>query len=369
MPATVLPGYTFIPGDVITAARLNAAASGAVPNATDVALGVIQLTGDLAGLATAPSISLALISAFGRTLTASIDAGAARGILGLGSIATASTINGSMWSGQDLAVVDGGTGMSGYATGDLIFASTPTTLATLAAVPLGNALISGGAGAAPAWGKIDLATHVAGSLPPANGGSGATSLGPSLKNGGGVFDVIQDVRTTASPTFANMTVPGTLTVGTIVSTSIGNPTGTIILFAGAAGPANYELCDGGAISRVTYAALFAIIGIDYGPGDGVNTFNKPDLRGRVPVGLGQSDAPNATNWTRGRKDGDERHQLSQAEMPSHTHGYVRYGNLGGTGGQNPVWANTAAIQSDSAGGDQSHQNLQPSLGLGYFIKT
>jgi hypothetical protein len=112
MPATVIPGYTFLSGDVLTAARLNAAASGSVPNATDLALGVIQIAGDLAGLATAPSISLALISTYGRTLTASLDAAAARGILGLGSLSTGSTINGSMWSGQDLAVVDGGMGVS-----------------------------------------------------------------------------------------------------------------------------------------------------------------------------------------------------------------------------------------------------------------
>lgn len=69
----------------------------------------------------------------------------------------------------------GGTGQTSYAVGDLIYANTTTTLAKLPDVATGNALISGGVGVAPSWGKIGLTTHVSGTLPVANGGTGQAS--------------------------------------------------------------------------------------------------------------------------------------------------------------------------------------------------
>lgn len=74
-----------------------------------------------------------------------------------------------------LDVADGGTGITSYATGDLIYADSPLTLSKLSDVAVGNALISGGVGTAPAWGKIGLGTHVDGTLPAANGGTGVTT--------------------------------------------------------------------------------------------------------------------------------------------------------------------------------------------------
>ena len=74
-----------------------------------------------------------------------------------------------------LSASQGGTGQTSYAVGDLLYASGVTTLDKLADVATGNALISGGVGAAPAWGKVGLTTHVSGTLPVANGGTGQTS--------------------------------------------------------------------------------------------------------------------------------------------------------------------------------------------------
>lgn len=71
-----------------------------------------------------------------------------------------------------LAVARGGTGLASYTVGDLLYASGTTALSKLADVATGNALISGGVGVAPAWGKIDLAAHISGLLPSANGGTG-----------------------------------------------------------------------------------------------------------------------------------------------------------------------------------------------------
>lgn len=70
----------------------------------------------------------------------------------------------------------GGTNQTTYTTGDLLYASAANTLSKLADVATGNALISGGVGAIPAWGKIALTTHVSGTLPEANGGTAFTSL-------------------------------------------------------------------------------------------------------------------------------------------------------------------------------------------------
>lgn len=71
---------------------------------------------------------------------------------------------------------NGGTGQSSYAVGDIIYASGATTLAKLADVATGNALISGGVGVAPSWGKIGLTTHVSGTLAVSNGGTGAATF-------------------------------------------------------------------------------------------------------------------------------------------------------------------------------------------------
>ena len=92
------------------------------------------------------------------------------------SIVTLGTVTTGTWSASTIAANRGGTGQSSYTIGDILYADTSSTLAKLAGVATGNALISGGTGAAPSWGKIGLATHVSGTLPLANGGTNATSF-------------------------------------------------------------------------------------------------------------------------------------------------------------------------------------------------
>jgi hypothetical protein len=74
-----------------------------------------------------------------------------------------------------LPVYMGGTGLTTYAIGDILYASATQTLSKLADVATGNALISGGAGAAPSYGKIGLTTHVSGVLPVSSGGTGQSN--------------------------------------------------------------------------------------------------------------------------------------------------------------------------------------------------
>lgn len=103
--------------------------------------------------------------------------------VGQTSITTLGTVATGTWDATAIGATKGGTGQTGYTVGDVIQADTTTSLAKLAAVATGNALISGGVGAVSAWGKIGLTTHVSGILPTANGGTGIayfTAAGPTV---------------------------------------------------------------------------------------------------------------------------------------------------------------------------------------------
>jgi hypothetical protein len=91
------------------------------------------------------------------------------------SIITLGTIATGTWDGTAIAADHGGTGITSYAIGDIIYASGTSTLSKLSDIATGNALISGGVTTAPSWGKIGLTTHVSGTLPIANGGTNGTA--------------------------------------------------------------------------------------------------------------------------------------------------------------------------------------------------
>ena len=91
------------------------------------------------------------------------------------SITTLGTIATGTWAGTAVAADHGGTGITSYAIGDIIYASGTSTLSKLSDVATGNALISGGVTTVPSWGKIGLTTHVSGTLPIGNGGTNGTA--------------------------------------------------------------------------------------------------------------------------------------------------------------------------------------------------
>lgn len=101
-----------------------------------------------------------------------------------------------------------------------------------------------------------------------------------------------------------------------------NKTGFIAMFGRVtAPPAGWRYCNGDAISRTTFAALFAIIGTTFGAGDGSTTFNVPDFRSRSPIGAGQGAG--LTNRVAGTFAGAE---TAVADVPSHTHGVTDPGH-------------------------------------------
>ena len=159
------------------------------------------------------------------------------------------------------------------------------------------------------------------------------------------------------------------------------PSGVVVPFAGATAPAGWFLCYGQAVSRTTYAALFAAIGTTFGSGDGSTTFNLPDLRGRVAAGvdnmggtaanrLGSGATGGITGTASlGATGGEQKHTLTTGEMPSHVHSYT----ITGTGGIGWEGESTGPAQSSSstgsAGSDGAHNNTPPALVLNYIIKT
>jgi microcystin-dependent protein len=183
------------------------------------------------------------------------------------------------------------------------------------------------------------------------------------------------------------------------------PPGTIMPYAGNSAPSGYFLCNGAAVSRTSYAALFSAIGINYGTGNGTTTFNIPNLQGRVPVGYKSSEVEYNSI---GKTGGEKTHILSLAEMPNHSHTvdpptvYTSYDGLHAhsytdyymgpirsddaddrtvssdkryeankttaNSGEHRHSINIPSFSSYSAGSGNAHNNLQPYLIMNYIIK-
>jgi microcystin-dependent protein len=106
----------------------------------------------------------------------------------------------------------------------------------------------------------------------------------------------------------------------------GLPVGTIVQYAAVPAPSGWLNCDGSAISRTTYAALFSVIGTTYGAGDTVSTFNIPDTRARQIRGVGTSGIG------LGGTGGADSVTLLIGNIPPHSHGVQQNGSLFTGGG-------------------------------------
>ena len=187
------------------------------------------------------------------------------------------------------------------------------------------------------------------------------------------------------------------------------PTGAIIMFAGTTAPnADWLLCDGAAVSRTTFAALFTLVSTSFGIGDGSTTFNVPDLRGRAPIGLDNLGSSSANRITDVNADslnntggGDEAQTpagtngttgattLTAAQIPALTYNIsinnginfatgARISNSGATDTSQTGVA-SSAITTNAGGGNHTHAGstftgnsmdvTQPWLALGAIIKT
>ncbi len=159
--------------------------------------------------------------------------------------------------------------------------------------------------------------------------------------------------------------------------------GEIRMFGGNFAPQGWSFCDGSLVAISQYDALFSLMGTTYG-GDGVQTFGLPDLRGRVPVHMGNRAG---TNYQLGQLGGSENVTLVTSQLPAHTH-QARGASLGDSpspsgkywstdpGGNVGAYNNTSPVPSPAAmsgaslspaGGSQPHENMQPFLAITYII--
>ncbi len=152
------------------------------------------------------------------------------------------------------------------------------------------------------------------------------------------------------------------------------PPGWLNDYAGSTAPSGWLLCAGQAVSRATYANLFAVIGTTYGVGDGSTTFNIPDLRGRTRIGLDNMNGTSANVVTGAWADslggtgGAETHTLITNEIPAHTHTTgVQSANY--SGGANTAVAGGSGGATGSAGGGAAHNNMPPSFAVNVIIKV
>ena len=245
------------------------------------------------------------------------------------------TVTGATTLTTVLGIASGGTGLTSFTAGDLMYATASTTIAKLGIGTAGQVLKTNTGASAPEW-----------------------------------------------------------STETVLC-----PVGSIIMYGAAAAPTNWLLCDGSAVNRTTYADLFSAIGTTYGAGNGSSTFNVPNLQGVFPAGYdgGSSYAlaatGGATTDTPTLSGTNAGTTLTSSQIPAHTHGGVTTGWpsgswTGGTGAtQTAIDASGLSVASGSVnlslentGGGSSHTHtwtgtssavdiLPPYLVVNYIIKT
>lgn len=157
--------------------------------------------------------------------------------------------------------------------------------------------------------------------------------------------------------------------------------GEIRMFAGNFPPNGWALCQGQLLPISQNDALFVVLGTIYG-GDGQETFGLPNLKGRIPIHMGQG--PGITqNYVIGEAAGVESVTLTTQQIPSHNHTAL----CNNSGGNNPspannVWANftdktfystqpaTTAMAGTALspiGGSQPHENMMPYLAINFIL--
>jgi len=194
--------------------------------------------------------------------------------------------------------------------------------------------------------------------------------------------------------------------GIVEQITPGFPVGAVTPYTSLTPPTGWLLADGSAVSRTTYLDLFDVVGTSFGAGDGLTTFNLPDLTGRVPVGRDSGDSSfNGLGETGGAKT----HTLTLAELASHahstpshshsfsgsqshSHGHTEFfGSITGFASPGsgltvrgdtdnfPLTTDAATVTisgttggaaptTNNNGGGNAHNNLQPYIALPYIIK-
>lgn len=202
----------------------------------------------------------------------------------------------------------------------------------------------------------------------------------------GVYRTEETANTAPAGTRSSL-IANTEFVSNAISVAV--PVGTVIEYSSVITPAGYLKANGAAVSRVAYAALFAVIGGTFGAGDGSTTFNLPDRRNRMAIGA--EGGLYALGTTGGNKDAvvvEHQHTGGTTTNGSHTHALTTYFD-GGIGMSFRVSGDdgsyNSALMTNVPGvepsGDHSHSfttswagqsgvnaNLPPYLAMSFYIK-
>ena len=162
------------------------------------------------------------------------------------------------------------------------------------------------------------------------------------------------------------------------------PAGEIKMWPTATAPTGYLNCAGAAVSRTTYAALFAVIGVTFGTGDGSTTFNLPNYVDRMPIGAGTIANIAGTGGAKDAVVVSHTHTATVSD-PGHQHAnntssqfLTSGGGPGGTnsnGGVQVAGLTTSSattgisVANTATGVSGTNANLPPYLGINFIIKT
>ncbi len=310
--------------------------------------------------------------------------------IGQASITTLGTITSGIWNSTPIGLAYGGTNTdlsASAAVGDILYANTATSFARLADVALGNVLLSGGVGAAPSWGKINLTSHISGVLPIINGGTNSSAVlnnnrimvssgdaiieAPALldgqlligssaalpvastltgtlnqvniTNGAGTITLStpQDIHTGASPTFSGLNLSG-LTASKVVFTDASKnftSTGTVGVGQGGTGLSTF-----GGTNTILYTTS----------ADNLSNISTANTSALITNSTGIPSFTSGTTANRLLRTDGTTISFAQADLTSDVTGLLPLTN-GGTNSNltatngGIVWSNASQMQISSAG--------------------
>lgn len=202
------------------------------------------------------------------------------------------------------------------------------------------------------------AANITGTAAIGNGGTGQTTANAAL-------NALLPSQTGKSGDY--LTTDGTSTSWAAISTSSA-PSGAMMAYGGSSAPSGWLFCDGSAVSRTTYSALFTAIGTGFGSGDGSTTFNLPNTSGVFLRGAGsQTISGISHSGTLGATQGDQ--------IQGHVHQFTTQGGSGsysgGSVGSDGGTANTGGPLSDGTNGTpRTGSETRPAnIGVNWMIKT